>query len=140
MRRGEAEMLTSLTTLAQTCNTVFCMLSRGQGGVGRCRAAAILVPAPAPATQVVTWHRTTNRLWGNVGPENLHRMGIDTVRLSVFSCCQRLFGRLMARLLCHTVTLPFWPNFVRYSAVQDVDCAYSCHFRDWCALPRFHWS
>lgn len=133
-------MLSVFSTLAQTCNSPLHLLSGGQGGVGRCRAAAILVPPPALATQVVTWHRTTNRLWGNVGRENLHCRGVDTVRSSVLSRCQRFLGRIMDRLLCHPVTLPFWPDFVRYSAVRDVDCAYSSHFRDWSVLPKFHWS
>ena len=69
-------MLKAHPTLARTCSSLFLPLSRGQGGVGRCRAAAILVPPPALATQVVTWHRTTNRLWGNVGPHDLLFRGL----------------------------------------------------------------
>ena len=79
MRRREKGVPRTFFTLAQTCNSLFHLLSRGQGGVGRCRAAAILVPPPALATQVVTWHRTTNRLWGNVGPKNLHCTEVDMV-------------------------------------------------------------
>ena len=94
----------------------------------------------AAATQVVTWHRTTNRLWGNVGPKILHCRKTDKGRLTISGCCQCLLGHITSCLLSPTVTLPFWPYFVRYSAVQDVDCAYSCHFRDWCVLPKFHWS
>ena len=40
-------MLKAHPTLARTCSSLFLPLSRGQGGVGRCRAAAILVPPPA---------------------------------------------------------------------------------------------
>ena len=105
------------------------------GGAGRRRPYWSLHQPRYPGGHVAD---TTNRLGEtlDVGSKILHHGATDKVLWAGLSDCWCPRGQLVTNVLRRRVTCPIGPHFVSFSAVQDVDCAYSSNFRDWSVLPR----